>query len=143
VSEPSPGPWRFEDGWVVDVNGDVVSRHIERNGPLMAAAPEMLALLRGAADWYCGELPDGTDRRAAIRDLLARLDIADPERDCPPCPRCKLELGTPIKESGVERFEGPPSSTLFCPSCGAGWVGSEADVARARAAWAAYEATLR
>ena len=34
----------------------------------------MLFLLRDAADWYCGELPDGTDRREAILALLARID---------------------------------------------------------------------
>jgi hypothetical protein len=53
-----------------------------------------------------------------------------------------MELGTPILEAEVDRFDGPPDSTLFCPSCGVGWVGSEADLAQARASWAAYEATL-
>lgn len=38
--------------------------------------PRMLDLLRGAGDWYCGELPDGTDRRKAIAALLAEIDGA-------------------------------------------------------------------
>lgn len=66
-----------------------------------------------------------------------------PEVDCPPCPRCSLLVGTPIKEAEVERFEGPPSSTLYCPACGHAWVGSEADLAQARKSWAAYERTLQ
>jgi len=41
---------------------------------LCAAAPEMLALLRDAGQWYCGELPDGTDRREAIAALIKRID---------------------------------------------------------------------
>jgi hypothetical protein len=65
-----------------------------------------------------------------------------PEHDCPPCASCGEKLGTPIKEAQVERFAGPADSTLFCPMCGAGWVGSAEDLAQARAAWAAYEATL-
>lgn len=65
-----------------------------------------------------------------------------PEHDCPQCPRCKLPVGTPIKEAEVERFEGPQFSTLYCPACGAAWVGSDADLAQARKSWAAYEAKL-
>lgn len=41
---------------------------------MCSVAPEMLALLRDAGQWYCGELPDGTDRREAIAALLKRID---------------------------------------------------------------------
>lgn len=66
----------------------------------------------------------------------------DPARDCPPCPRCGMAVGTPIKESEQDRWDGPPSATLFCPACGAGWVGSAAQLEQARKSWAAYEAEL-
>ena len=64
------------------------------------------------------------------------------EHDAPACPRCKMPVGTPIKEAGQDRWEGPPNSTLFCPGCGCGWVGTEAEFAHAIASWNAYEATL-
>lgn len=95
--KPSPGPWRWTtaaddvpggrgSGVLVDATGeDVVA--IDYNygegaeidvspadARLIAAAPEMVALLRDAANWYCGEMPDGSDRREAIRALLACID---------------------------------------------------------------------
>jgi hypothetical protein len=75
MSKHSPGPWRFEDGWVVDVNGNVVSRHMPANGPLIAAAPEMLALLRKAAGDICDQCDaTGGCYHDGIRALLARID---------------------------------------------------------------------
>lgn len=90
MSAHSPGPWRWEDGKIVDVNGhppifvdssaaweagdEVVGYCVPQDARLIAAAPEMLELLRDAGQWYCGELPDGTDRRSAIAALLARID---------------------------------------------------------------------
>lgn len=69
--------------------------------------------------------------------------MGDPARDCPACPACKMELGTPIAtDTGVTRWDGPPDATLWCPSCGTGWVGTEEEVARAWASWRAYEAEM-
>jgi hypothetical protein len=65
--------------------------------------------------------------------------VDDAALDCPNCPGCGLSLGTPITLAEVERWDGPPEATLWCPSCGAGWLGSPADLARAEAAWLAYE----
>lgn len=69
--------------------------------------------------------------------------MSDPARDCPPCPECKLELGTPIiPDTMIERWHGPSDATLFCPSCGTGWVGNAEDYTRALASWRAYEAEM-
>lgn len=66
-------------------------------------------------------------------------DTVDPARDCPPCPACGLELAMPVAESGQDRWDGPDDATLFCPSCGTGWIGTSADLERARKSWVAYE----
>ncbi len=49
-------------------------------------------------------------------------------------------LATPIVSAGIERWDGPPNATLFCPMCGTGWVGTVHDVLLAEASWAAYVA---
>jgi hypothetical protein len=70
-----------------------------------------------------------------------------PEHDAPDCPnRCGggiNGLATPIAAAEVERWDGPEEATLFCPMCGAGWVGSAADVELAAKSWSAYEAEVR
>lgn len=48
----SKTPWRMEDYFVVDANGDIVAELIDiHDGPIIAAAPDLLAacerLLRG------------------------------------------------------------------------------------------------
>ena len=68
--------------------------------------------------------------------------MADPARDCPPCPECGLEVGTPIKDAEVQRWDGDQRATLFCPACGHGWVGTPEDVERAVKSWRAYEAEM-
>lgn len=78
MNKHSPGPWRASYGgkwgWVSDANGRCVTVDaLAEDTALIAAAPEMLELLRGAGDWYCGELSDGTDRRKAIAALLKRI----------------------------------------------------------------------
>ena len=53
-------------------------------------------------------------------------------------------VGTPIaRDTMVERWDGPPDATLFCPACGHGWVGTPEDLARAWASWRAYEREVR
>lgn len=64
-----------------------------------------------------------------------------PEQDCPNCPTCKEPLGTSLKRNGVERWYGPANANLFCPVCGTGWAGTEAEVAQANKAQDAWEAT--
>jgi hypothetical protein len=66
----------------------------------------------------------------------------DPARDCPQCPSCKLALGTPIVSAEIERWNGPSKATLFCPSCGEGWIGTTAELAQAEASWAAWTALI-
>lgn len=65
-------------------------------------------------------------------------------RDCPPCASCGEKIGTPIRDSrggmNADRWDGPPDATLFCPSCGAGWIGTPEHVAWASESWEAYEA---
>lgn len=68
-------------------------------------------------------------------------DTIDPTTDCPPCPRCSLPVGTPIRES-QRRLTGPPSANLFCPACGCSWVGSVEHVAQAETSLASYHAKL-
>lgn len=71
------------------------------------------------------------------------MGAVDPARDYPPCPSCKMELGTPIAhETMIERWDGPANATLFCPACGTGWVGSPEHLAQAWASWRAYEAEM-
>ena len=67
--------------------------------------------------------------------------MTDPARDCPACPSCGLEMGTPIlpARTGVERWDGPEDADLWCPSCGTGWKGTVEDLAQAMKAWIAYE----
>lgn len=68
----------------------------------------------------------------------------DPARDCPPCPKCGCDLGTPIAEDTmVYRWDGPADATLFCPACGTGWVGTAEHLAQAWASWRAYEQEMR
>lgn len=66
-----------------------------------------------------------------------------PWHDCPSCPKCGMNCSVPASQAGTEgRWYGPPEATLFCPACGAGWVGDEADVAqavRAQLAWEQHE----
>jgi hypothetical protein len=62
----------------------------------------------------------------------------------PKCPSCGDPLGTPVNvECGVERgrWYGPEGANLKCPSCGAGWVVSDRDVANAWRAFVEYEQT--
>jgi RNase P subunit RPR2 len=62
--------------------------------------------------------------------------------EAPLCPKCESPLGTPVNaECGVEpgRFDGPPTSNLFCPSCGIGWIGDYVEVADAWRAFVEYE----
>lgn len=67
----------------------------------------------------------------------------DPATDCPACPECKGPFGVPMESAECEgRFYGPRDATLFCVACGVGWVGSHGEVAQARAAQDAFEATL-
>jgi hypothetical protein len=69
-----------------------------------------------------------------------------PHHDAPDCPNhCgdgTSGLATPIVSAEIERWEGPGNATLFCPGCGAGWVGTAGDVARAEASWRAWAAEL-
>lgn len=67
----SPGPWEFVHGtsWIVDAYGREVACDVEPDDmPLIAAAPEMLQMLRDIVD-----SPDATEI-AAARRLIARLD---------------------------------------------------------------------
>lgn len=60
-----------------------------------------------------------------------------PWHDCPVCPHCDCAVGTPCRFA--DRWIGPDHATLFCPACGAGWVGTADDVAKAERAQAAWE----
>lgn len=63
----------------------------------------------------------------------------------PPCPKCKLPLATPIDLAEVDRWDAWPEAcraTLYCPSCGIGWVGTLDDLASAEASWREYEAEM-
>jgi hypothetical protein len=59
--------------------------------------------------------------------------------DCPPCPKGCGSVGTPSSKTESGRWYGPDASRLWCPACGAGWYGTDAEFAQAEAAWAAYE----
>lgn len=65
-----------------------------------------------------------------------------PEHDCPACPACKSEVGTPIRDHAgdltTDRWCGPGDATCWCPACGCGWVASPAELTQARRALAAY-----
>lgn len=55
--------------------------------------------------------------------------MTDAAHDCPPCPECKEPLGTPIQDPNgvwlVERWDGLGDATIYCPSCGHGWKGTD------------------
>lgn len=72
--------------------------------------------------------------------------IKDLERrnfDAPPCPEGCGPIGTPSRETEQGRWYGPPEARLWCPCCGVGWYGDEAEVAKAEAAWQAYELLIQ
>lgn len=59
--------------------------------------------------------------------------------DCPPCPKGCGNIGTPSRETEQGRWYGPDASRLWCPCCGAGWYGTDVELAQAERAWQAYE----
>lgn len=60
-----------------------------------------------------------------------------PWHDCPSCPACGMTCGVPAR---IDRHHsGPAESTLKCPACGIGWVGSTAEVEQAERSQAAWE----
>lgn len=59
--------------------------------------------------------------------------------DCPPCPKGCGNIATPSSKTEQGRWYGPPESRLWCPACGAGWYGSDAELRKAEDAWLAYE----
>jgi hypothetical protein len=69
----------------------------------------------------------------------------DPAYDCPACPACGAACGSPIYDEhgnyNQDRWDGPDDATIHCPACGCGWVGTEAELAQARAAVAAWWAS--
>ena len=68
--------------------------------------------------------------------------------DCPACPDCGIDVGTPIlvkREHGeweptTDRWYGDTDCNLWCPACGSGWRGTSAQYDQAVKAWLAYEA---
>ena len=70
------------------------------------------------------------------------MTMSAPQHDAPDCPNhCgdgTSGLATPIRAAEIGRGEGPGNATLFCPSCGTGWAGSEEDMKRAEASWRAW-----
>ena len=65
-----------------------------------------------------------------------------PWHDCPPCPSCSLDVGTPIADCAgdptTDRHRGPDGSTCWCPACGMGWIATPEDLGRARRALHAW-----
>lgn len=71
----SPGPWGYDDyfGSIVDEIGLGVAHEVEpENRPLIAAAPELLQVLRDAVD--CEGRAELAVVLSAARRLIARLD---------------------------------------------------------------------
>lgn len=65
-----------------------------------------------------------------------------PEHDCPPCVDCGGRVGIPM-ECHRDRHRGGRDARLFCPACGMGWVGTDAEVAQAWKVQAAWERVER
>jgi hypothetical protein len=65
-----------------------------------------------------------------------------PEIDCPSCPECKSTVGTPVHDRRGERLcdrhAGDDDARLYCPACGHGWRGTDAELEQAQDAWDAY-----
>lgn len=86
MSKHSPGPWRWEDGWIVDANGhrpmfvdsssaweagdETIGYCVPEDARLIVAAPQMLELLRRLAAGP-RSIRDLQDETAA---LLAEID---------------------------------------------------------------------
>jgi hypothetical protein len=77
---PSPAPWTFAERiyglahCIIDRDGRVIGSHLALpNGPLMAEAPTMLALLR---DFVAGGQVDALRGQAAA--ILRRIDRGHP-----------------------------------------------------------------
>ena len=77
----TPGPWKAKlgrtlafDCSVVTSEGFIVARKSESNGPLIAAAPDLLAALRRIADW------DG-EPSAQEFFFIARAAVAKAEKN--------------------------------------------------------------
>ena len=54
--------------------------------------------------------------------------------DCPPCPKCKLTVATPLPFDHHGR-RSPDPRAMFCPACGEEWI--ETDLDRVAKAWRA------
>ena len=63
-----------------------------------------------------------------------------PELDCPRCPGCRGPFGVPI-ETADWNHRASPGDRIACPAGGTGWVGTEEEVAQAKRAQAAWEAS--
>ena len=64
--------------------------------------------------------------------------------DAPPCPACAYPLGTPVRYPWGECIpsngtSGPSESTLWCPACGHGWVGTPEELAAANQSLREYD----
>ena len=56
-----------------------------------------------------------------------------------PDPKCNRPCGTPSQHTEQGRWYGPAASRIWCPACGTGWYGTDAELAQAESAWQAYE----
>ena len=66
-----------------------------------------------------------------------------PWHDCPRCPdeRCGAPCGS-LEPYNPDKWYGPRDATLFCPACGTGWHGTDAELEQAlvaETAWNAYQ----
>lgn len=69
----SPAPWRWERNWLVDADGNPISRYMEGDARLMAAAPELLQELKDIIDRAAaGEWPLGLVKAGRLIDRIER-----------------------------------------------------------------------
>lgn len=88
IKPTSPAPWRAEaDGYVFDADNEIVASAEPQDGPLIAAAPEMLAALKRIKIVMDGVIhpnmrhPD--DALSEVEAAIAKAELA-PSKSAPP-----------------------------------------------------------
>jgi hypothetical protein len=80
----TPGPWEYQNDTITSTHGDIARVHYQSSRdkkgwddrPLMAAAPDLLAALKGAKDELIDLYERAYPNSEPINDTTAAIDLA-------------------------------------------------------------------